>query len=126
MSKPKKRTPPATSAKRAKASQTATEPHAPALEPSTENTTPAAPTTPEPKLSALDAAARVLKETGIAMTTKELIGAMAAKGYWSSPTGKTPSNTLYSALMREVNTKGEQSRFRKAGPGRFGLNNQPA
>jgi hypothetical protein len=28
------------------------------------------------------------------MTCKELIGAMAAKGYWTSPGGKTPEATL--------------------------------
>ena len=77
------------------------------------------------KMSALEAAARVLAEAGVALTTKELIGRMAAKGYWSSPSGKTPASTLYAALMREVNTKGEQSRFRKVGPGRFGRADAP-
>ena len=49
------------------------------------------------KLSALDAAAKVLAETGESMWCKEMIEAMAAKGYWSSPGGKTPASTLYSA-----------------------------
>ena len=73
----------------------------------------------EKKLSALDAAAKILAETGQPMTCKELIGAMAAKGYWTSPGGKTPDATLCSALLREIKMKGEQSRFLKAGPGRF-------
>jgi hypothetical protein len=72
------------------------------------------------KLSALDAAARVLAETGAPMGCKELIGAMAGKGYWTSPGGKTPAATLYSAMLREIATKGEQARFTKAGRGRFG------
>ena len=55
------------------------------------------------------------------MTCPELITAMAADGYWSSPAGRTPSATLYSALLREVTTKGPQSRFRKAGRGQFAL-----
>ena len=46
---------------------------------------------PEKKLSALSAAARVLEETGQAMTCQEMIAAMAAKGYWTSPGGKTPA-----------------------------------
>src|SRR5262249_9050652 len=75
----------------------------------------------EKKLSALDAAAKVLSEAGTAMTCKEMIGAMASKGYWSSPGGKTPDATLYSALLREMDTKGEQARFVKAAPGRFTL-----
>ena len=72
------------------------------------------------KLSALDAAARVLAETGAPMGCKELIGAMAGKGYWMSPGGKTPSATLFSAIAREIATKGDLARFTKAGPGRFG------
>jgi hypothetical protein len=80
------------------------------------------PTEPkEKRLSALDAAAKVLAEAGVGMTTQEMIGAMAIKGYWSSPGGKTPSSTLYSALTREIDTKGEQARFVKAAPGRFAL-----
>jgi len=75
----------------------------------------------EKKPSALDAAARVLAEAGQAMTCKEMIGAMSAKGYWTSPGGKTPDATLMSAILREVNTKGEQSRFVKTAPGRFAI-----
>jgi hypothetical protein len=55
------------------------------------------------------------------MSCQELIAAMAAKGYWSSPNGKTPSSTLYSAVAREIATKGTQSRFRKADRGKFAL-----
>ncbi len=74
------------------------------------------------KLSALDAAAKVLAEARRPMGCKELIGAMAAQGSWSSPGGKTPDATLYSALLREITTRGEASRFRKVGPGQFVLN----
>jgi hypothetical protein len=73
------------------------------------------------KLSALDAAARVLGETGQAMSCSELIGAMAAKGYWISPGGKTPAGTLYSALLRELQAKGDKARFVKAARGQFAL-----
>jgi hypothetical protein len=73
----------------------------------------------EKKVSALDAAARVLAEEGKPMSCKELIGAMAAKGYWTSPGGKTPDATLCSAILRELATKGDKARFRKVGPGQF-------
>jgi HB1, ASXL, restriction endonuclease HTH domain len=63
----------------------------------------------EKKLSAIDAAAKVLAETHTPMTCQELIGAMAAKGYWTSPGRKTPGATLYSALLRETQIKGTQS-----------------
>ena len=71
------------------------------------------------KASALDAAARVLCESGQPMSCPELIEQMAAKGYWTSPKGKTPSSTLYAAIAREVKLKGAASRFIKTGPGRF-------
>jgi hypothetical protein len=77
--------------------------------------------TPTNKLSALDAAAKVLGESGQAMSCAELIAAMAAKGYWSSPKGRTPAGTLYSAVLREIQTKGDQARFRKTERGKFAL-----
>ena len=73
------------------------------------------------KLSALDAAVRVLRERGQAMTCPELIAAMAAQGYWTSPAGKTPQATLHAALTREIKLKKDQSRFRKTERGRFAL-----
>jgi hypothetical protein len=78
-----------------------------------------APTAPPHKYSALDAAALVLRESDRPMSCPELIEQMAAKSYWSSPKGKTPSATLYAAIMREVQVKGDASRFIKTGPGRF-------
>jgi HB1, ASXL, restriction endonuclease HTH domain len=72
-------------------------------------------------LSALSAAARVLSENGQPMTCPELIQAMAAKGYWTSPAGKTPAATLAAALAREIKVKKGQSRFRKTDRGKFGL-----
>lgn len=71
------------------------------------------------KFSALDAAARVLVETGGSMNAKELIEAMATKGYWKSPGGRTPHATLFAAILREMNTKGKESRFKKTEPGKF-------
>ena len=75
---------------------------------------------PDGKLSCLDAAAQVLKESNAAMSTTEMIEQMAAKGYWTSPGGKTPAATLYSALLRELK-KGNDSRFKKTDKGRFAL-----
>jgi hypothetical protein len=55
------------------------------------------------------------------MNCQEMIGAMAAKGYWSSPAGKTPAGTLYSAILREVQVKGNDARFVKTARGRFAI-----
>src|SRR6202521_277168 len=71
------------------------------------------------KLSALDAAAQVLAETGQPMSCKEMIETMAKKRYWSSPGGKTPASTLYSGILKEITTKGKESRFKKTDRGRF-------
>jgi hypothetical protein len=73
------------------------------------------------KTSALDAAVRVLEEAGQPMTCLEMIEAMTAKQYWSSPKGLTPAATLYSAILREIKAKGKESRFVKTERGKFGL-----
>jgi hypothetical protein len=73
----------------------------------------------ETKLSALDAAAKVLASSKEPLNCKELIGAMATKKLWTSPAGKTPHATLYSAILREITTKGKDARFVKTERGRF-------
>ena len=78
---------------------------------------------PKPKkTSALDAAAKVLGESGQPMTCMEMIEAMSKKGYWTSPGGATPQATLYSAILREIKTKGEDARFKKTERGKFSVN----
>ncbi|MGW8256628.1 MAG: winged helix-turn-helix domain-containing protein [Thermoguttaceae bacterium] len=74
------------------------------------------------KLSALDAAAKVLKESGKELTVKEILEAILAKGYWKSPAGKTPRATIYSSIIREITKQGKASRFRKADRGKFVVN----
>jgi hypothetical protein len=71
------------------------------------------------KLSALDAAAKVLGETRQPMSCRELVDQMAAKGYWTNPGGATPWSTLNAAIAREIKVKGADSRFVKAERGRF-------
>lgn len=71
------------------------------------------------KLSAIDAAAKVLENAKSPMNTKEIIDAMAAKGLWKSPGGKTPHATLNSAILREINAKGKEARFKKTERGKF-------
>ncbi len=55
------------------------------------------------------------------MSSKEMIEAMAKKGYWTSPGGKTPHSTLYAAIHREIEAKGADCRFKKAERGKFVL-----
>ena len=72
------------------------------------------------KMSCLDAAAKVLEESGESMTTRAMFDAMVTKKYWTSE-APTPHNTLYSAILREITKKGDVSRFRKASRGKFAL-----
>ena len=71
------------------------------------------------KVGALDAAAQVLAASKEPMNCKEMIEAMAAKALWTSPGGKTPHATLYSAIIREIALKGKESRFVKKDRGQF-------
>jgi hypothetical protein len=75
---------------------------------------------PKPmKMSALNAAAKVLADAGTPMNCQEMIDAMAKAKLWSSPNGQTPAATLYSAILREINTKGKDARFTKTERGKF-------
>jgi vancomycin resistance protein YoaR len=71
------------------------------------------------RTSGLDAAAKVLEESGQPMTTKEMVEVAEAKGYWKSPGGKTPHATVYSAIIREIAKKGSEARFVKTERGKF-------
>lgn len=73
------------------------------------------------KLSQLDAAIKVLGEATEPLTTKQMVEAMATKNLWASPGGKTPHATLYSAILRELQTKGDAARFVKTDRGHFQL-----
>ncbi len=87
--------------------------------------TPKAAAAPSPKavpqkgLGLLSAAAAVLERTGDAMSVKAMIEEAKSSGLWTPKGGKTPEQTLYSAIIREIKDKGEASRFRKDGRGRF-------
>lgn len=73
------------------------------------------------KLSQIAAAERILAEAGQPMTCRAMVEAMAAKGLWTSPGGKTPEATLYSSLLRQIRAKGKEARFKKVARGQFDL-----
>lgn len=66
----------------------------------------------EKKVSLLDLAAKILADTGEALNCKELVTKAKETGWVS--TGKTPEQTLYSGIFREIKEKGEASRFKKS------------
>ena len=97
----------------AKAAKTAAK-AAPKAAPKTE-----AAAVPKKGLSLLNAAATVLERSGEAMPVRAMIEEAKASGLWTPTGGKTPEQTLYSAIIREIKDKGGASRFRKDGRGRF-------
>jgi hypothetical protein len=79
---------------------------------------PRAPKADKP-MSALDAAAKILKDAGEPMRVKDIVEAAEKKGLWKSKAGKTPEATVYAAIIREIHDKGVDSRFVKKDRGLF-------
>lgn len=71
-------------------------------------------------MSGLDAAAKVMAEAGEPLGCKTIVERAIEKGYWKTG-GKTPAGTIYAAILREMQKKGDQARFRKAERGKFAL-----
>ena len=66
---------------------------------------PAPEATATKKMSLMDAAVAVLKESGEPMNTREMVKAATEKGYWTPTACKTPEQTLYGSIFREIKTK---------------------
>lgn len=69
---------------------------------------------PVKKLSLLDAAVEVLKTSGQPMNTREIVKAATESGLWIPTACRTPEQTLYGSIFREIATK-ENPRIAKAG-----------
>ena len=75
----------------------------------------------KPKLSLLKAAAAVLKASEEALNTKRMVELAKEKGLWTPGAGKTPEQTLYSAILREMKKHGDASTFVLVAKGHFKL-----
>ena len=84
----------------------AEEPEAPAAEPALE-----APRAR--KMSLLDAAIEVLKLEAKALNTRDMVKQAIERGLWIQTNCKTPEQTLYGAIFREIK-ESEQARIRKS------------
>lgn len=69
----------------------------------------------ERKMSLVKAALAVLGRTDEALGAKQLVERAKSGGLWTPGAGKTPEQTLYSALVREIKTKGSAARITKDG-----------
>ena len=72
------------------------------------------------RMSGLDAAAKVIKEAKQPLHCREVVDRMIAKGLWTT-SGKTPAATIYAAMLREIQRKGDASRFVRTERGVFAL-----
>lgn len=76
--------------------------------------------TQQRKSSGLDLAAMVLVKSKEPLTCKSIAEKAIAAGWQTK--GKTPHATLYSAIIREIEKKGKDARFKKIGRGQFAAN----
>ncbi|MBC7771666.1 MAG: winged helix-turn-helix domain-containing protein [Pyrinomonadaceae bacterium] len=77
------------------------------------------------KLGGLDAAAKVLEDAGKPMGCKEIMAEVFSRKLWAT-NGKTPESTVYAAIIREIASKGSESRFKKTARGQFEFAGAPA
>lgn len=68
---------------------------------------------PEMKLSLLNAAAQVLAACRAPMNCKEIVAKAVEMGLWTPTGAKTPEQTLYSGIFREIKAT-EEPRFKKS------------
>ena len=70
---------------------------------------------PKKRMSLLNAAVIVLKDAGPEhpMNCKEILEAIVARELWTPTNCKTPEQTLYGSIFREINTK-EHPRIQKS------------
>ena len=80
---------------------------------------PAPESAPTKKMSLMDAAVAVLKESGEPMNTREMVKAAAEKGYWQPTACKTPEQTLYGSIFREIKTKAQPRIVKSETKGKF-------
>ena len=74
---------------------------------------------PAKTISQIEATLQVLAKSKEPLNCQAIVEAMTTKGLWTSPGGKTPHATLYASILREINTKGKDARFKKADRGQF-------
>ena len=77
----------------------------------------------EKKLSLFSAAVRVLENAprDKSCSAGELVREVVAQGLWTPGEGKTPENTLYAAILRDIATKEHPRIVRAAQRGKFKL-----
>ena len=73
----------------------------------------------EKKLSLMDAAVEVLKQSGEPMNTREMVKAATDSGRWIPTDCKTPEQTLYGSIFREMKIKENPRIVKSSVKGKF-------
>ena len=76
-------------------------------------------TKPAKRMSLMDAAFAVLKESGEPMNTREIVKLATEKGYWTPTACKTPEQTLYGSIFREIKVKAQPRIVKSDVKGKF-------
>jgi len=71
------------------------------------------------KMSLMDAAVEVLKNSGKPLNTREIVKAATEAGLWIPTACKTPEQTLYGSIFREIATKENPRIVKSETKGRF-------
>ena len=74
---------------------------------------------PTKRMSLMDAAVAVLRYSGEPMNTREMVKAATEKGYWTPTACKTPEQTLYGSIFREIKNKAQPRIVKSDVKGKF-------
>ena len=77
------------------------------------------PVKPTKRMSLMDAAVAVLRDSGEPMNTREMVKAATEKGYWTPTACKTPEQTLYGSIFREIKVKAQPRIVKSEVKGKF-------
>lgn len=81
----------------------------------------ATPVKPAKKMSLMDAAVEVLKTSEQPLNTREIVKAATDAGLWIPTACKTPEQTLYGSIFREIATKENPRIVKSEKKGKFRL-----
>lgn len=91
------------------------------IEVEAQNNTEPSPTAAPKKMTLMKAAVEVLKATGRPMNTREMVKLAVEMGYWEPTACKTPEQTLYGSIFRELKTKESPTIVKSEEKGKFRL-----
>lgn len=74
---------------------------------------------PRRRMSLMSAAVEVLKKSNVPMNTREIVAAVISQGLWEQTDCKTPEQSLYGSIFREIAAKDHPRIVRAEQKGKF-------